>query len=119
MNIPPSFYGERFDIWKERIKIFFYSIDFDLWNFILNGPFVLIYFINNELVDKPNYLKPQKKGKVQLHFQAKFLMTNPLRTRELFLAFNCKKSKEVWDSLREIHEVPNEIKKVNTCIKEN
>lgn len=56
INSPPSFDGEIFDIWKERINIFVDVIDNDLWNFILDDPFVHIHFVNNEVVDKSNYL---------------------------------------------------------------
>lgn len=69
--------GESFDIWKERIQIFFYSIVSDKCSFILNGPFVHIHFVINEVVDKPNYLwTTYEKRKVKLEFQAMYLMTD-------------------------------------------
>lgn len=75
-------------------NIFFYSIDCDLWNFILECSSVLIHFINNEAVDKPNYIWTVKeKRKVHLGFQDEYLMTNALSTRDFFHAFKFSMTK--------------------------
>lgn len=33
-----------------------FSIDFELWGYVLNGPFVPTHCINNEVVNKPRNL---------------------------------------------------------------
>lgn len=53
MNKPPSFDGEGFTIWKEKMKMLLDVIDFDLWAYVQNDSFVLTHFINNEVVTKP------------------------------------------------------------------
>lgn len=120
VSTPPSFNGESFDIWKERIKIYFDSIDCDLLNFVLNGPFVLIHFINNEAIYKPIYIWTiEEKRNVLLGFQSKYLMTSALINRELFHVYKCSMTKEVWGYLKKIYKVSTEIEKLNICVKEN
>ena len=34
---PPIFNEEKFDYWKDRIKIFFIDCDDDLWDMLLDG----------------------------------------------------------------------------------
>lgn len=64
MNTPPSFDDERFTISKRRI-IFFDYVDFGLWNFVLESTFVPTHFVNNKVVDKPNYMQNvEEKRKV-------------------------------------------------------
>lgn len=47
MTKPPLFDGEMFTIWKTRTKISFDSVEFELWNYILVGPFFHTHFFNN------------------------------------------------------------------------
>lgn len=42
-------------------KVFLEAIDFDLCEYVLDSSFVLNNFINNEVVNKPNY-GPHKKN---------------------------------------------------------
>lgn len=46
----------------ERKNIQFF-IDSDLWNFVLDYRFVHIHFVNNEVVDKSNYLWTREEKK--------------------------------------------------------
>lgn len=46
-NTPPLFDGERFDVRKTRKEMFLEAIDFDLWNFVINGPFTHTYIVIN------------------------------------------------------------------------
>lgn len=52
MNKPPIFNGEEFTIWKTRMEIVIYVIDFYLWDRVQDGPFIPNHFINGELVNK-------------------------------------------------------------------
>ena len=72
INCPPSFNGEGYGYWKERMKIFIEGIDCDIWDAIENGPFIPTHLINNVVVNKPRSLwtKDEKK-KVQYNLKAK------------------------------------------------
>ncbi|KAI5682331.1 hypothetical protein M9H77_03559 [Catharanthus roseus] len=39
-NRPPLFNGTNYTFWKLRIKIYIFSINFDLWSIVEKGPFV-------------------------------------------------------------------------------
>ena len=41
INCLSIFDGTNFSLWKDRIKLVIRSIDFNLWDIISNGPFVL------------------------------------------------------------------------------
>lgn len=38
-NRPPLFAGENYPFWKIGMKIFFESIDKDVWDVVINGPY--------------------------------------------------------------------------------
>lgn len=92
MNTPTSFDGEIFFIRKIE---YFYCIYFDLWNFVFEGPFVPTRFIDNEVISKPkNTWSTKEKRKGQLRFQAKYLMTNALHTREFYYVLTIARLKK-------------------------
>lgn len=69
-NTPPPFNGDRFELWKVRFKIFIHSFDFELWELITNGPFISTHHINEELIDKPDFLWTiEKKIKFEIDFK--------------------------------------------------
>ena len=37
-NRPPSFNGTNYNYWKNRMRIYVQSVDYDLWRIIVNGP---------------------------------------------------------------------------------
>lgn len=68
-NKCPLFGGEKYIIWNVRKKIHLEVIDLDLLDYILDDPFVPIYFINNEVVNKPRDLwTVMKKEKSETRF---------------------------------------------------
>lgn len=56
LNTPPPFNGARFEIWKARSRILIQSISFELWETIINNPFIHTHRVNGEVVDKFNSL---------------------------------------------------------------
>lgn len=55
MNKPLSFDGERYIIWKTRMRIFLEANELDLWGYIVNDHFILTHLIDNKVVHKPKY----------------------------------------------------------------
>ena len=68
---PPSFNGSDYSHWKARMKIYFQSIDFDLWLCILNGPHYPMKAIGETIVSKPvvEYTDEDKK-KISMNARA-------------------------------------------------
>lgn len=41
MNTPPPFDGDRFESWKGRVKKFLKVNGFEIWDYIIDDPFIL------------------------------------------------------------------------------
>jgi len=50
---PPTFSGINYQFWKIRMKIFIESIDQEIWDAIINGPYTPKHIVANVQVDKP------------------------------------------------------------------
>ena len=37
-NRPPSFNGINYNYWKNRMRIYIQSVDYELWRIIVSGP---------------------------------------------------------------------------------
>jgi len=53
INGPPLFSGVNYPFWKVRMKVFIESLDCDVWDAIVSGPYMPKFVINGETVDKP------------------------------------------------------------------
>lgn len=94
------------------MKIFLDAIDFNLWDYNIDGPFVPTRFTNNEVLNKPSNLWTHKKRKkLKQSLKVKYLMISPLSAREYNYVSNCSNSKEVGDTLEMIYEGSTKIKK--------
>lgn len=56
LKTPPLFNDSKFNIWQARFKIFLQSINHELWETIIDGPFIPTHQKNDELVDKPYFI---------------------------------------------------------------
>lgn len=55
---------------------------------------------------------------MEQEFQSKYSMTNVVSTREFYNVFYCSTDKEVWDILKKIYVVPNDMERENLFIQE-
>jgi hypothetical protein len=53
INILLSFNGEGYCYWKGKMEIFIEGVDFDIWDVVVNAPFILTHLVNNVVVNKP------------------------------------------------------------------
>ena len=112
INCPPSFNGEGYGYWKERMKIFIEGIDCDVWDAVVNGPFVPTHLVNDVVVNKPRSLwTKEDKEKVQYNLKAKNIITTALSIDEFYRVSNCTTAKEMWDTLQVTHEGTTEVKR--------
>lgn len=56
INILSPFNGGWYSYWKEIFKKIHEAVDIYVWYVAWNGPFILMHFVNNSLVNKPGYL---------------------------------------------------------------
>lgn len=81
LNTPSIFNDNRFDIWKTIFRIFLESINNKLWKTIFKCPFIPTHQINDEVVDKPNFLwTKEEKTKFKIHFKTKSFITRGVRS---------------------------------------
>jgi len=67
INRSPMFSGVNYQFWKIRMKIFVESIDREIWNVKVNGPYIPITILNGVPVEKSfDELTDAKNKKVQL-----------------------------------------------------
>jgi len=52
INRPPMFRGMNYAFWKIRMKFFMESIDFGIWEAVVDGLFVPMQVIKDETVKK-------------------------------------------------------------------
>ncbi|WRX16232.1 Integrase [Theobroma cacao] len=57
-NIPPLFDGSNYPYWSTRMSIYIRAIDYEMWDVIIDGPFIpsTLNVVTNELMPKPRKL---------------------------------------------------------------
>ncbi|XP_072090534.1 uncharacterized protein [Arachis hypogaea] len=111
-NRPPYFNGSNYSYWKERMRIFVQSIDYNIWKIILNGPDVPTkQNADGEVVAKEdNEWTYEEKKKVELNAKAINLMHCAISFEEFRKVSRCKTAKEIWDKLRLTHEGTKQVR---------
>ncbi|XP_016191848.1 protein CROWDED NUCLEI 4-like [Arachis ipaensis] len=111
-NRPPYFNGSNYSYWKERMRIFVQSIDYNIWKIILNGPDVPTkQNADGEVAAKEDseWIEEEKK-KVELNAKAINLMHYAINFEEFRKVSRCKMAKEIWDKLRLTHEGTKQVR---------
>ncbi|XP_015941374.1 uncharacterized protein LOC107466878 [Arachis duranensis] len=111
-NRLPYFNGSNYLYWKERMRIFVQSIDYNIWKIILNGPDVPTkQNADGEVVAKEdNEWTEEEKKKVELNAKAINLMHCAISFEEFRKVSRCKTAKEIWDKLRLTHEGTKQVR---------
>nr|AMK47988.1 hypothetical protein [Lupinus angustifolius] len=93
------------------MKIFIEAIDSEIWESIVNGPFVPQHLVDDEPKDKPKSLwTDDEHKKVQYNLRAKHIITSTLSYDEFFWVLQWQSAKEMWDTLQVTHEGTSEVK---------
>jgi len=104
---PPIFNGVNYQFWKVRMKIFIESIDCDIWNAIVNDPFIPMTIVGGVTVEKSfDELTDVENKKVQYHCIAKNIITSALNLDEFFKVSQCNSEKRCGIFLRLLMKVP-------------
>ncbi|KAL4313229.1 hypothetical protein GQ457_01G021870 [Hibiscus cannabinus] len=99
---PPYFNGANYSYWKNRMMFFMKSLDYHLWDIILDGPFV------------PQRIKEEwnaeDRKKMELNAKALHILFCAFGPNEYAKVSFCEDAKELWEKLEVIHEGTNEVK---------
>lgn len=115
-NKPPLCNKDKFANWKIRMQAYMDAIDEDLFETILNGPYIPTKLAPT--ADDPNrtavklrteWTDTEKKA-VQLDKKAKNILFMSLEDELFENVVNCKTAKEIWEALLIMHEGTEEVR---------
>lgn len=92
--------------------------DFEMWDVLINGKFILTFSFNYRVVSKLDFhWTEEDKRKVKLGFKVKRVFISALNSKEFCYVFNCDSAKEVWDTFEIIHGVSPKTEQERTSTK--
>ncbi|GAV66695.1 UBN2 domain-containing protein, partial [Cephalotus follicularis] len=94
------------------MTIFIQSLDYNLWDLIVDGPHVpYIRDENGESIPKPrNTYNDDDRRRVQLNAKAKHVIICAINSSEFNRVSSCISAKEMWDRLKVTFELTNQVK---------
>ena len=118
-NSPSMFNRTNYNYWKNRMRIYIQSVDYELWRIVLNG-----HRLPTKRVERVDVPKPEAEWDED---DVKMLQSNAKAMNVLYCAldpneFNrissCESAKEIWDRLEVTHEGTNQVKesKINILV---
>ncbi|XP_016164935.1 uncharacterized protein LOC107607500 [Arachis ipaensis] len=98
--------GMNYSYWKERMKIFVQSIDYNIWKIILNGPQVPTKTGADGAVTLKTEAEwnEKDKKKIELNAKAVNLLNCAISFEEFRRVSTCKIAKKIWDKLQVTHK---------------
>ena len=112
-NRPSLFDGSNYQFWSNRISIFMRSYDYEVWDIVLDGPYVPMKIGTRVEASVPKlqseWLESEVK-KVQVNFKAINTLHCALNPTEFNRISTCKTAKEIWDKLKVTHEGTSQVK---------
>ncbi|GAV79786.1 DUF4219 domain-containing protein/UBN2 domain-containing protein [Cephalotus follicularis] len=108
---PPFFDGNNYSFWKLRMTIFLQSLDYQLWNIIVNGPRIPTRVVEGVKSIKPeNEFNDNDFRMLQLNSKAKHVLFCVIGLNEFNRIFSCDLAKQMWDLLEITYEGTNQVK---------
>ncbi|XP_015078308.1 uncharacterized protein LOC107022115 [Solanum pennellii] len=112
---PPRFNGHFYSWWKFRMHDFLMAEDSELWDIVLDGPFIPMIEEKDgqktRLVPKPRkkYDEADRK-KIEKGYKVKTLLVCGIEPDEFNRVSACEPAKEIWDFLKTAHEGTEQVK---------
>ena len=113
----PRFFNEaNYSYWKERMRIFIQSTNYDLWKIIMNGPDTSLKMgEDGQRVPRTDEeWTPEEKKKVKMHAKEINLMHCAISFEKYRKVSRYKSAKEIWDKLQLTYEGTKQIKQTKT-----
>ncbi|GAV58589.1 UBN2 domain-containing protein, partial [Cephalotus follicularis] len=94
------------------MTIFIQSLDYNLWDLIVDGPNLpTITLENGDVVSKPRNLYDDiDRKRVQINAKAKHIIICPINSNDFNRILSCVSAKEMWDRLEVTYEGTNQVK---------
>ncbi|XP_069152827.1 uncharacterized protein [Solanum lycopersicum] len=114
-NRTPRFNGHFYSWWKVRMHDYLMAEDSELWDIVLDGPFVSMMEEKDGektiTVPKPRQKYDEADGKkIEKGFKAKTLLVCGIGPDEYNRVSACEFAKEIWDCLKTSHEGTEQVK---------
>ncbi|GAV67889.1 DUF4219 domain-containing protein/UBN2 domain-containing protein [Cephalotus follicularis] len=109
---PPFFDGNNYSHWKARMTIFIQSLDYNLWDLIVDGPNLpTSRNENGEQISKPrSSYNDEDRMRVQMNAKAKHIIICAINSSEFNRVSSCVSTKEMWDRLEVTYEDTKQVK---------
>ncbi|GAV58214.1 LOW QUALITY PROTEIN: DUF4219 domain-containing protein/UBN2 domain-containing protein, partial [Cephalotus follicularis] len=106
----PYFDGNNYSHWKAKMTIFIQSLDYNLWDLIVDGP-NLPTNENGEVISKPRTsYNDEDRKRVQMNAKAKHIIICAINSSDFNRVSSCISAKEMWDRLEVTYEGTNQVK---------
>nr|XP_010318127.1 uncharacterized protein LOC104646422 [Solanum lycopersicum] len=112
---PPCFNGHFYSWWKVRMHDFLMAEDSEVWDIVLDGPFITMIEEKDgektRLVPKlrQKYDEADRK-KIKKGYEAKTILVFGIGPDDLNRVSACESAKETWDCLKTTHEGTEQMK---------
>ncbi|GAV84579.1 zf-CCHC domain-containing protein/DUF4219 domain-containing protein/UBN2 domain-containing protein [Cephalotus follicularis] len=109
---PPFFDGNNYGHWKAKMTIFIQSLDYTLWDLIVDGPNLpTVTLENGDVVPKPrNLYDDNDRRRVQINAKAKHIIICAINSNDFNKISSCISAKEMWDRLEVTYKGTNQVK---------
>ncbi|GAV61113.1 zf-CCHC domain-containing protein/DUF4219 domain-containing protein/UBN2 domain-containing protein [Cephalotus follicularis] len=109
---PPFFDGNNYGHWKAKMTIFIQSLDYNLWDLIVDRPNLpTVTLENGDVVPKPrNLYDDNDRKRVQINAKAKHIIICAINSNDFNRISSCISAKEMWDRLEVTYEGTNQVK---------
>ncbi|GAV79216.1 UBN2 domain-containing protein, partial [Cephalotus follicularis] len=97
---------------KAKMTIFIQSLDYNLWNLVIDGPNLpTIRNENSEIITKPrSSYNDEDRKRVQMNAKAKHIIICAINSSDFNRVSSCISANEMWDRLELTYEGTNEVK---------
>ncbi|GAV74553.1 hypothetical protein CFOL_v3_18033 [Cephalotus follicularis] len=109
----PHFYdGNNYSQSKAKMTIFIQSLDYNLWDLIVDGPNLpSVTLKNGDVIPKPrNTYDDNDRRRVQINAKAKHIIICAINSNDFNKISSCIFAKETWDRLEVTYEGTNQVK---------
>ncbi|GAV84321.1 DUF4219 domain-containing protein/UBN2 domain-containing protein, partial [Cephalotus follicularis] len=115
---PPFFDGNNYGHWKDKMTIFIQSLDYNLWDLIVDCPDLPTTINENgEKVHKRRTrYNDEDRKRVQMNAKAKHIIICAINSNDFNRVSSCVSAKEMWDRLEVTYEGTNQVKKAKISI---
>ncbi|GAV66635.1 LOW QUALITY PROTEIN: zf-CCHC domain-containing protein/DUF4219 domain-containing protein/UBN2 domain-containing protein, partial [Cephalotus follicularis] len=111
------FDGNNYSHWKAKMTIFIQSLDYNLWDLIVDRPNLpTITLENGDVVSKPrNPYDDNDRKRVQINAKAKHIIICAINSNDFNRISSCISAKEMWDRL-EVTYGTNQVKEAKVSM---